>query len=98
MVCVRSTMMVVLIDGGIEASSLGSVALMCSTVSITLAPGCLKISRTTPSDAILKPADEAVLGDASMARPMSLTRIGAPAFQPTMTFLYWAALVSWSLS
>src|SRR5277367_6164733 len=49
MVCVRSTMMVVLIDGGIDASSRGNVAFIRSTVSMTLAPGCLKISRMTPS-------------------------------------------------
>src|SRR3984885_12445273 len=48
MVCVRSTITTVLIEGGIDASSRGRVALMRSTVSMTLAPGCLKISRMTP--------------------------------------------------
>ena len=32
----------------IDASSLGRVALMRSTVAMTFAPGCLKISRMTP--------------------------------------------------
>ena len=47
MVCVRSARMLTSIAGGIAACSRGSAALMRSTVSMTLAPGCLKmISRT----------------------------------------------------
>ena len=48
MVSVRSTITLTCIDGGIDASSAGSAALMRSTVSMTLAPGCLKISSMMP--------------------------------------------------
>ena len=46
-VVVRSTMMVSLMAAGTEACKEGSVRRMRSTVSITLAWGCLKIMRTT---------------------------------------------------
>ena len=41
MVWVRSLMTSILIAGGIAATSRGSSALILSTVSMTLAPGCL---------------------------------------------------------
>ena len=41
MVVVRSLMMPILIAGGIAATSRGSSDLILSTVSMTLAPGCL---------------------------------------------------------
>ncbi|MGY3365520.1 hypothetical protein ACVWZL_002645 [Bradyrhizobium sp. GM2.4] len=47
-VVVRSLMSSILIAGGIAATRRGRVALIRSTVSITLAPGCLKITRNTP--------------------------------------------------
>ena len=53
MVCVRSMTMLTWIDGGIAASSRGSAALIRSTVSMTLAPGCLNTSSTMPRLAVL---------------------------------------------
>ena len=41
MVWVRSLMTSILIAGGIAATSRGSIDLILSTVSMTLAPGCL---------------------------------------------------------
>ena len=48
MVMVRSLMILILTAGGIAAISRGSSALIRSTVSMTLAPGCLKMTRNTP--------------------------------------------------
>ena len=47
MVSVRSDRMSTLIAGGITALSRGSAALTLSTVSMTLAPGCLKTTSST---------------------------------------------------
>jgi hypothetical protein len=41
MVVVRSSTVSIRIAAGMLAVSLGSIALICSTVSMTLAPGCL---------------------------------------------------------
>ena len=49
MVTVRSRMVSTLIAGGMRAVSCGSSALILSTVSMTLAPGCLNTARMTPS-------------------------------------------------
>jgi len=46
MVCVRSMMALTSTVGGIDAFSFGSAALMRSTVSMTLAPGCLVMAST----------------------------------------------------
>ncbi len=48
MVVVRSRMVSTLTAGGILAVSWGSCALIWSTVSMTLAPGCLKTARMMP--------------------------------------------------
>ena len=48
MVCVRSTSVLTVTVGGIDACSRGSAALMASTVSITFAPGCLVMTRMMP--------------------------------------------------
>jgi len=48
MVVVRSRMVFTSIAGGIRAVSCGSWPLIWSTVSMTLAPGCLKTARITP--------------------------------------------------
>jgi len=48
MVVVRSRMVFTSIAGGIRAVSCGSWSLIWSTVSMTLAPGCLKTARITP--------------------------------------------------
>ena len=48
MFCVRSTRMLTETAGGIAARSRGSAALMRSTVSITLAPGCLVMNSVIP--------------------------------------------------
>ena len=66
MVIVRSMIVLTWIDGGMDASSRGSACLIRSTVSMTLAPGCLKmISRMQhlPLSAlhqpVLRPIDRA---------------------------------------
>ena len=48
MVVVRSRMVFTSIAGGIRAVSCGSWSLIWSTVSMTLAPGCLNTARMTP--------------------------------------------------
>ena len=48
-VTVRSRMVSTLTAGGMRAVSCGSCALIWSTVSMTLAPGCLNTARMTPS-------------------------------------------------
>ena len=48
MVMVRSLMRSTLIPGGMDAMALGNIAFTRRTVSMTLAPGCLKIIRITP--------------------------------------------------
>ena len=47
MVCVRSLKVKMSIEGGIEALMRGSSAMISSTISMTLAPGCLKMTRKT---------------------------------------------------
>jgi hypothetical protein len=77
MVCVRSLKICTLIEGGMAACKRGSWPLMRSTVSMTLAPGCLKTMRNTP---LLPEAQAAFLASSgpATARPMSRTRSGAP--------------------
>ena len=48
MVVVRSRMVLTSIAGGMRAVSCGSCALIWSTVSMTLAPGCLNTARMMP--------------------------------------------------
>ncbi len=48
MVTVRSLIWSTLIAGGMDAIACGNIALICRTVSMTLAPGCLKIISSTP--------------------------------------------------
>ena len=48
MVVVRSSMVFTSTAGGMRAVSCGSSALIWSTVSMTLAPGCLNTARMTP--------------------------------------------------
>ena len=77
MVMVRSLMVLMLIAGGIAAISRGSFSLMRLTVSMTLAPGCLKMTRNTPR---LPSAQAAVFMSSGpdTASPMSRIRKGAP--------------------
>ncbi|MGY4329564.1 hypothetical protein ACVWWG_003981 [Bradyrhizobium sp. LB7.2] len=77
MVMVRSLMILIEIAGGIAAISRGSCALIRSTVSMTLAPGCLKMTRNTPR---LPSAQAAVFMSSgpATASPMSRIRNGAP--------------------
>ena len=77
MVCVRSLRISTLSVGGMAARSRGSSALMRSTVSMTLAPGCLKTIRNTPRLPDAQAAFLASSGPAT-ARPMSRMRSGAP--------------------
>ena len=77
MVCVRSMMVVTWIDGGMEASSRGSASLIRSTVSMTLAPGCLKMISRMPRLPFCQAASSRFSGP-SMARPISRTRTAAP--------------------
>ena len=55
MVVVRSIKILSLIEAGIDACRNGSSALTASTVSITLAPGCLKITSSTDGWPLYKP-------------------------------------------
>ena len=48
-VTVRSRMVSTFTAGGMRAVSCGNSALIASTMSMTLAPGCLKIARITPA-------------------------------------------------
>ena len=77
MVTVRSLMILILMAGGIAAISFGSSALILSTVSMTLAPGCLKMTRNTPR---LPSAQAARLlsSGPDTAWPMSRIRNGPP--------------------
>ena len=77
MVCVRSDRVKILIAGGIVACRRGSSALIRSTVSMTLAPGCLKMTRTTPRLPSAQAACVVSCGPVT-AWPMSRTRSGAP--------------------
>jgi hypothetical protein len=61
-VCVRSTRMLTSTVGGIAAFSWGSAALIASTVSITLAPGCLVITSTMPRPAAIPLSGSAAPG------------------------------------
>ncbi len=77
MVSVRSASTLTCTLGGIEASRRGSSALIWSTVVMTLAPGCLKISSCMPRRPFCQPASSRFRGP-RMAWPMSRTRTGAP--------------------
>jgi hypothetical protein len=77
MVVVRSLVTSTLMVGGIAAWSRGISALILSTVSMTLAPGCLKMIRKTPRLPLIQPAFFMSSGPAT-AVPRSLTRMGAP--------------------
>ena len=76
-VSVRSLMILILIVGGIAAISFGSSALIRSTVSMTLAPGCLKMTRNTPRSPFAHAARLLSSGPVT-ARPMSRMRSGPP--------------------
>ncbi len=77
MVCVRSEMMPSLMPAGMAACRRGSSFLILSTMSMTLAPGCLKMIRKTPR---LPSAQAAsfMFSAAGTAVPMSLIRTGPP--------------------
>ena len=76
MVWVRSLTMSTWIAGGSASSRRGSAALMRSTVSMTLAPGCLKMTRKMPRLPFAHAACLAFSGP-STAVPMSRMRTGA---------------------
>ena len=78
MVCVRSVMTATLIAGGIAACSWGSAALTRSTVSMTLAPGCLKTISRMPRRPFGQAAELGVLRRRRRRWPMSRMRTGAP--------------------
>ncbi len=77
MVWVRSLSVWTFTPAGREAVMRGSSALIRSTVSMTLAPGCLKMTRNTPRWPLAQAACLASSGPAT-AWPMSRTRSGAP--------------------
>ena len=77
MVVVRSLMTSILTAGGIAATRRGRVALIRSTVSMTLAPGCLNTTRNTPRLPLAQAACLASSGPVT-AWPMSLIRKGPP--------------------
>ena len=66
-----------LMAGGKAAVKRGNWAMMASTVSMTLAPGCLKMIRKTPRLPLAQACCLASSGPAT-AWPMSRTRKGAP--------------------
>ena len=77
MVWVRSLRVKTWIAGDMVAVSRGSAAWMRSTVLMTLAPGCWKITRKTPRLPSAQPADRRSSG-AATAEPMSRTRSAPP--------------------
>ena len=77
MVWVRSLSVNTLMPGGIVARNFGSAALILSTVSMTLAPGCLKMTRMIPRLPSAHPACVVSCGPVT-ACPISRTRSGAP--------------------
>ena len=77
MVSVRSEMIETFTAAGIDASSTGSIALMRSTVSMTLAPGWRWIARMIARCWLNQPATRSFSG-ALMAWPTSRIRTGAP--------------------
>ena len=77
MVCVRSLRMPILMLAGMAACSRGSSCLMRSTMSMTLAPGCLKMMRKTPRLPLAQAASF-TFSAAGTAVPMSLIRTGPP--------------------
>ena len=97
MVTVRSTTVSTLMEGGMAARRPGMAALMRSTVSMTLAPGCLKTNNWMPRLPFCHPARRAFSGP-STARPTSLTRTGPPLRQARMTLSTSEALDNWSLA
>ncbi len=97
MVCVRSTMVRTWMVGGISASSRGNAALIRSTVAMTLAPGCLNITSSTPLWPFCQDSNSRFCGP-RVAVPISRTRIGAPLRYARIRLAYGAGSVSWSLS
>ncbi len=75
MVWVRSEATWTLMSGGMLFSSCGSFASTPSTVSMTLAPGCLKMISSTPGLLFCQAASCEFCGPL-IALPMSLIRIG----------------------
>ncbi len=76
-VVVRSTILSTLMDAGTASRDLGSCSSTRATVSMTLAPGCLK----TMSRMLRLPSPTAaslVFSGPSTATPISRIRIGAP--------------------
>ena len=96
MVCVRSMMVLTWIDGGIAASSRGSACLIRSTVSMTLAPGCLKMISRMPRLPFCQAASSRFSGP-SIARPISLTRTARRCGTPGRRCCIPLHVVSWSL-
>ena len=77
MVWVRSATVLTLIAAGIEAWSTGSIALIRSTVSMTLAPGWRWIARRIALFWLNQP-EISSFSPALITRPTSRTRTGAP--------------------
>ncbi len=110
MVCVASRITFTDTAGGSAARRRGSVALMRSTVSITLAPGCFVMTSTmarppctpaassgdAPAPAKAQAAIVVFSGPAT-AVPTSRTRIGAPLRHASTTSFHGAAFRIWSL-
>ena len=77
-VVVRSDRIETLIDGGIEACSCGSSALIRSTVSMTLAPGWRWIREDDRRARSLNHPASRLFSGPSIAWPISRMRTGAP--------------------
>ena len=74
---VRSEAIFKLIAAGMEACSCGKIALMRSTVSMTLAPGCLDMISNTDGLLLYKPALR-TFSTESTTSPKSERRTTAP--------------------
>ena len=77
MVTVRSNVISTLMALGIEASSWGRIALTRSTVSMMLAPGCLKRKTSTAGLPLASPSLRKFSTE-SLTSPTSVSRTGAP--------------------
>ncbi len=97
MVVVRSMITLRCIEGLMDACNRGINAFTRSTVSIMLAPGWRKITRTIPGPPLIKPALRTSSSE-SLTLATSDRRTGDPLCQVTMSGRYSFALNSWSLS
>ena len=83
-VCVRSDNTAMSMPCGTHSFNVGSSALMASTVSMTLEPGCLKMTRITAGLPLYQPAARR-LSTPRSTFATSPSRTTAPFFDATTT-------------